>query len=477
MPVPGPEILRRISEFAAAISGSERESRDRAEEISKEIETLLADQSSAFLEFAKLYLPRLEDDVEREGWTEMRSVLRDAMLRRDDAKRVLEERLSVATRQYSDAESQWKSVSAQLTVVRQQVEDLSKQLTDKLSSDPELQSLSKAVAEGQARLEQATANLEAVEGDAKTKLPSYEQSRLFQYLWRSEFETDRYGRRGISRRIDRWLARLIDYSKASGSYRFLTSAPRMMRQVIEEQQKIVKSGVDEVERRQRVAADAMGLPAAQSQLSKLAADHERLIAAMETADKNLKSIQHDLTELNSPDSIYYRDALKAFQTLMQKTERSLVAARAANTPEMTDDQVVARVRHIDERVQDRKSELERQCAITEAAEQRIARVNDLLSRCRRAQFDHPKRLFEDSYDLTTRLNDLAKGSVTAETMYQEMYRIQRLDSPIADQASAAINGPMGQILMHTMAQAAGVALGAYAARAGQQHRMPKNRPR
>ena len=96
-------------------------------------------------------------------------------------------------------------------------------------------------------------------------------------------------------------------------------------------------------------------------------------------------------------------------------------------------------------------------------------------RCRRAQFGDPKRIFENSYDLNTRLQDLANGVVSGEEMYQEMYRIQRIDSPIADQASAAINGPMGQILINTMAQAAGAALGAYAARAGQQHRLPRNR--
>lgn len=475
MPIPGTEILRRIADFAASINGSEKEARARAMDVANEIEKLLADQSDAFRELAEHYLPRLDDDVERDGWTEMRAVLRDIMLRRDDARRQLETRLRTAATQQSSSEIQWKQLSEQLASVTQKADELTTQLTEKLANDPDLQRLSREAAEGQARLEQATANLTEIEAEAKTKLPPYENSRLFQYLWESEFNTDRYQRRGISRRIDRWLSRLIDYPSVAASYRFLKSAPGMMKQVIAEQQKAVKARVEEVQSRQLAAAEELGLPAVQASVSRLKPEVDRAFAAMDSAQKLCVSLHHEQAQLDSPDSIFYRDALKAFQALLQKTERSIVAARAANTPELQDDQVVARLRHIDEVVSQKKSQLEQHYAAAEAAEKRTARVNDLLSRCRRAQFGDPNRLFEESYDLNARLQDLANGVVSGETMYQEMYRIQRMNSPIADQASAAINGPMGQILINTMAQAAGAALGVYAARAGQQHRLPRNR--
>jgi hypothetical protein len=248
----------------------------------------------------------------------------------------------------------------------------------------------------------------------------------------------------------------------------------MMKQVIAEQQKTVKARVEDVQSRQTAAADALGLPVVQASVSRLNPEVDRAFAAMDSAQKLCTSLQHEQAQLDSPDSIFYRDALRAFQALLQKTERSIVAARAANTPELQDDQVVARLRHIDEVVSQKKSQLDQHYAAAEAAEKRTQRVHDLLSRCRRAQFGDPQRIFEDSYDLNTRLQDLANGVVSGETMYQEMYRIQKIDSPIADQASAAINGPMGQILINTMTQAAGAALGVYAARAGQQHRLPRN---
>jgi hypothetical protein len=52
-----------------------------------------------------------------------------------------------------------------------------------------------------------------------------------------------------------------------------------------------------------------------------------------------------------------------------------------------------------------------------------------------------------------------------------------LFNPTAEKASALMNGPMGQVLLDSMAKAAGVALGGYAVLAGQQHRLPGHRTR
>ena len=139
MPVPGTEIVGRIADFAASINGSEKDARARAMDVSNEIEKLLTDQSDAFRELAQHYLPRLDDDVERDGWSEMRAVLRDIMLRRDDSRRQLETRLQVAATQQSTAETQWKQLSEQLSAATAKADELAKRLTDKLTTDPDLQ--------------------------------------------------------------------------------------------------------------------------------------------------------------------------------------------------------------------------------------------------------------------------------------------------------------------------------------------------
>jgi hypothetical protein len=471
MPVPGQEILRRIQEFASASGVVEQTARQAAETMAGEIDRLVTNQSESFRELAQLYLPRLGDDVERNGWSEVRSTLQSIMLRKEDARRVCSERLRLAAEQRIQQDARWQGLSDRLNELTSRCDAQAAQFATQLAEDVEFQALSKRAAEGQARLEQAEANLQQVDSDAKAKLPGYNQSRLFQYLWHSQFGTERYARRGLTRRLDRWVSHLIGYPQAAAGYRFLSTAPEQMRQLIEEQQKTVASVMKAVETRQTIAENALGLPVIQEEGRKVRAEYESAGTAAESARKAEEIARQQLTELDSPDCPYYRDALTAFQNLIERTERSLVAARAAQTPELTDDQVVARLKHIDEQVAQKKQQLDRFFSSAEQAAKRTARIHDLASKCRRAQFDHPRRVFDDDFDLQAQLDALLAGTLDADTAYQNMYRRQRLDSPVADKAAAVLQGPMSQVVLQTMAHAAGAALGSYAARAGQQHRV------
>jgi len=471
MPIPGQEILRRISEFAASESAVEQRARQSAQDMSAEIDRIVTTQSEAFRELAQLYLPRLEDDVVRDGWSEIQSTVNSIILRKEDARRQLTARAQQTAELRTSTETRWKQACDRVNELTAKCDTLARQLSESLASDSDFQSLAKSAAEGQARLEKAQANLTDVESEAKRKLPAYEQSSLFRYLRDCEFGSETYARRGLTRRLDRWVSRLINYPEASIGYKFLSSAPRQMRSLIVEQQAIVKMAMDEVERRQTEASEKLGLPQVQLEGSQARGEQESAALAAESARKAEELARHQLAELDSPDCQYYRDALTAFQNLIQRTERSLVDARAAQTPELTDDQVVARVKYLDEQVMEKKRQLDQFHQAAEMAAQRTSRINELASKCRRAQFDHPRRIFEDGFDLESHVKSLVAGTVDADQVYQEMYRRQRLDSPVADQAAAALQGPMAQILLQTMANAAGAALGTYAARAGQQHRV------
>lgn len=474
MPIPGQDILRRISEFAANASRAEQDARQAAQATATEIDQLITAQSDAFRELAQLYLPRLDDDVERDGWSEMRALLHDIILRKEDARRQLAGQLQAAVEQRATTEASWKQLSARVNELTAKCDELAQQLSNTLAADTQFQSLSRQAAEGQARLEQAQVSLVEVENDAKEKLPKYHGSQLFGYLHRRGFGTESYTKRGLTRRMDRWVSRMIDYPHAAAGYRFLSSAPQQMRQLIDEQHKEVKSLVMQVESQQSAAAVTLGLPQIQAAGAKARMELERAGPAAENAIKAEGLARQQLADLESPNCSYYHEALAAFQGLMQRTERSLVTTRAVQTPEPTDDQVVARLRHIDDQVSEKKRQLDACFESAEQAAQRTSRITDLTSRCRRAQFDDPRRLFDTGFDLDVHLNALLAGTVDAESVYQEMYRRQHLDSPLADKASAALQSPMAQILLSTMAQAAGAALGAYASRAGQQHRVRNN---
>lgn len=469
--------MRRIAEFAAKTGSAELAAREAASATATEVDRFVTEQSAAFRELAQLYLPRLDDDVERDGWSEVRSTLHSIMLRKEDARRLATSRFEKAAAERATAEARWKALSDRASELSSNCDDLAKQLADRMANDKEFQQLSRKAAEGQAKLEQAQASLETVDADAKVKLPSYEKSRLFRYLHGRRFGTPAYAGRGLARRLDRWVSQLIDYPSAFVGYSFLATAPQQMKQLISDQHAAVRSAVAEAESRQIAAAVAVGLPNVQSEGARVRSEQSAAESAAAAAQLEEAGARKQLADLDSADCSFYQEALTAFQGLLQRTERSLVVARAAQTPDLTDDQVVARLRHIDEVMIEKKNLMDDHRHSIEVAAKRTAQINELTSRCRRAQFDHPKRVFDERFDLEFHLSALAAGTTDVDNVWQHLYRCQQLESPVADSASAVLQGPMAQILLQSMAVVAGSALGAYAARAGQQHRLPKGKSR
>ncbi len=470
MPIAGQELLRRITAVVESARAAEEAVRSAAQKAHSELDLLVTDQSEALRELAQHYLPRLDDDVERDGWSEMHAALREIRLRQDDARRQHSERMKAAEQRCSETEERASRLKTDVDELAAQCDALAHRLAGQLAEDADFQHMSKLAASSQARLEQAEANLADVEQDAKTKLPNYQQSRLFQYLHRRSCGTENDSSRGLTRRLDRWVARLIDYPRAARGFRFLSMAPRQMRQLIEDQKQLVKTAVAEVERRQTEAADVIGLSQLLRGGAKARSEQGQATAAAEAARLERDQVQLKLAELDSPESGFYREAITAFQDLLQRTERSLVAARAAQTPELTDDQVVARLKHLDAQVNNRKREYDQRFAAAESAAQRTARLQELSSRCQRARFDLPRRVFDDQLDLERLLNSVLDGTASVESVYQELSRNQRVEPSPGEAAVEAILSPAGQVLLQAMAQAAGAALGSYAARAGEQNR-------
>jgi hypothetical protein len=270
------------------------------------------------------------------------------------------------------------------------------------------------------------------------------------------------------------VGKLIDYPKALAGYKFLTTTPQQMKQLIEEKRGTVQLIVSEVESRQATVASALGLPRAQAEGAQLRIEQDEAALATEKSRDAEGDAKRRLAAIDNDRGEYYQEAIAAFQNLLQRTERSLMAARAAQTPELNDDQVVARLRHIEGELSERQKSLGQRARTTEVAGQRAAALAELAARFRRSQYDHPRSLFADEFDVDGQLWAIVEGTTDLERVWQHIRRYQSLGPSLAEQTANALQHPMTQILLQTMAHTVGSALGEYASRAGQQHRRHRN---
>lgn len=79
-----------------------------------------------------------------------------------------------------------------------------------LREDPKIRELDEAIVRTGRQIELALSQLKTPEAEARTKLPDYEESVLFDHLRDRQFGTPPYRARGIERRWHRWVARLVE---------------------------------------------------------------------------------------------------------------------------------------------------------------------------------------------------------------------------------------------------------------------------
>ena len=94
-----------------------------------------------------------------------------------------------------------------------------------VQADPGYIALKDAFEQSRAVAVRAEQKLELAKTDRSEKGKPYESDPLFSYLWQRKFRTPEYGKRGLSRMMDGWVARLCRYDEAYLNYARLTELP------------------------------------------------------------------------------------------------------------------------------------------------------------------------------------------------------------------------------------------------------------
>ena len=111
-------------------------------------------------------------------------------------------------------------------------EKLEQVVSERLHGSDEFKRLSEQALTAETELERNEDRVADIKAEAEKKLPSYDHSRLFKYLYDAGYGTPAYKGKGLTRRLDGWVARMIDYPSARRGYDFLRVTPELMAQEV-----------------------------------------------------------------------------------------------------------------------------------------------------------------------------------------------------------------------------------------------------
>ncbi len=320
MPISGPVVHQQLIDAYANVQARFEAERARTNEARQQRDQLDEHRDDALVNLAEHYLPELTPEAIRQTWSEIRPTASQIMLRKQEHVDRVQIESDKLTSQRQQQDQQLLNLNSQLDQAIETQQEVADQVERRLREDDQFVQLSDRAAVAEAALERAEANLQEIDQDSARKLPAYDNSALFRYLQERGYGTQEYTKRGFSRRMDRWLAKYIDYNKAKQGYDFLRKTPEQMRKIIAEDRQALDTVMDELERRRDEVAVSLGLPEKIEQAANLGQQRDQQLNALDVLLADSEKTQRELTDLQDSRGTYYRDAIKLFREMLDRID-------------------------------------------------------------------------------------------------------------------------------------------------------------
>jgi len=313
----------------------------------------------------------------------------------------------------------------------------------RLAADGDYTALSAQTTQVEVKLARDAERANELRAEAKAKLPPYEKSALFRYLWRRGFGTPEYVWTGFTARMDRRLAEFVGYGRAVASYRFLKTTPELVRLAVERRTAEVEALRERLQAREDAVEAEFGLPAVQEDVDRRVAERERLVAAIEALQREITGVHQAIRDEVGSRGTFHDQALRRLTEFLARAETGVLERHARSTPGPEDDRLVAALRdggaelaRLGAEVGPLDREAHRRDAIADGLE-------DLLVRFRRAEYDAGRSEFE-ALDLDRLLADARTGGLPAEDLWRALRSCQRFRPPPlarhADRSDKVLSG-------------------------------------
>ena len=262
------------------------------------------------------------------------------------SERDVQDKVAAAERQSEHQEAELGRVTEALNgkvAERQKLEAL---VADRLHGSDDFKKLSEQALAAETELERNEGRVAEIKAEADKKLPSYERSRLFKYLYNAGYGTAEYAGKGLTRSIDAWVAKMIDYASARRGYDFLRVTPELMQHEVGRRRASFNGLMQQVEAIEDHVSDEVGLTAVLKAGQLLGAERDASVAAAAKAQDELLKQQHELLALAGSKNEFYEQGLARMQNFLANLPPTRLADESRATPERDDDAIVAEVTYL-----------------------------------------------------------------------------------------------------------------------------------
>jgi chromosome segregation ATPase len=430
--VTGRDNFEVINQQVFEAQTQQGETSRRLEELHRQLDALRLEMSNGYRELARLRLDDLQagEVISRLNESDQALFILIQSLKRNRLN--LKEQMEASIVRRQQLEGDRKELARQrdeaIAARQHQLEQTHKRISETEAYRQQQERVENAAAVTQQAAEKAT----RAEKDRLEKGQPYESDRLFMYLWDRHFLTPDYRGGWLSRRLDNWVAGMIDFQRNRSNYYLLLELPRRLREHATRVQQTAELEKQALQTMERQAAEADGVLTWQAKVQeaeKKLKEGEADLAAEESRHQKLLAEEAGLNAGTDPLSSQILDLQAA---VLEKEPLASLYEKARTTPRPEDDVVVTRIHQLRQRQEQITDEIQSLNAILQQQQRKLGELEEVRRRYRQSGYDAYNSRFPGDFALTVLLGRMLDGLANPDTVWGEIDRNHRSSRPERD---------------------------------------------
>ncbi len=476
----GRSVGQAIQQASEQMRRQQAEGQASLQKLDQSLNELVDRRGQTLLELAEHYLPEINRESVLATFRGIRDELLDVLTRKQRRERQLHETLKQDESESVRLQANLEQVTDALNEKVAEREQLEEIVAKRLAAHEKFQELSKQALVAERELERNEQRVAEIQQEASEKLPAFDNNRLFRYLYDLGFGTPEYKKKGLTRQMDRWIAKMVDYARSRRSYDFLRVTPELMAAEVLRRREQFNVLMEQIEAIEDALADEVGLTEVLRQGQELGAQRDQRVADLARLEEEYTNHHQELLGLEGSQNEFYHQGVQQMKDFLAEMEHSWLEHQSRTTPDRQDDELVAEISWINEQLDEARRDSNHLTQQRRTHDERAEGLQDLMHRFRRADFDSRRSFFSDNFDVERQLSSYVRGELSREELWSSIQNYQEFHQTRYEQRGWEVGGgswgsdDLSGVLGRVLIEVAGEAM-KHAVRRGMQRRGPIRR--
>ncbi|MEK6884366.1 MAG: hypothetical protein AABY22_32340, partial [Nanoarchaeota archaeon] len=404
------------------------------------ISSLTEERENLLVELAAHYLPEMTAQTIKTTLSEVRAKVESIFKQKQHRRQQLETAMQVSVEKESSLEEKLQEVTEQLNQKAEERDKTQSKILEELNADVNYVSLKKHFLQENEKLLRGQKRVQEAQSEAEKKLPAYKENKLFMYLLERVFGTQDYKSNGIIKKLDSWVAGIINYEQNRQNYEILRSMPKLIQEEVKKQEDQVKDLSMESRLMEEKIEIKNGLSKILQEGKLVGKTRDEIINQIQELDKEQERYDLERKDLDSKKDPYHQEAVQQLKAYLKGKEISDLKERARQTPGSEDDTICSNIEKIDQRIRSLKDQTKDNKSERDKIEQKVEGLKSISSRYTRKDYESGRSYFPGGFDIDTLLSEYLSGRYTTEILWEKIDSRQKFKPREVEYSSSSYGG-------------------------------------